>query len=397
MILVAVRDPNGGDHLEYLKAGADDAVSHLDSDAELLARVSRRLAHERERETQAMVRRYSLAGDLTGLGLTDLITVLEQSTQTGSLDLLTRRGAAQLLIRDGQIRYASFGNTRSRVAFFELLREREGQFEFTPGEWTATDESAALEGPNTALLLEGSQAMDENPDEAPAVVARPAAQVPRRVVPAMRPDPEVAEEWLSIVRDPNARGEIKLLARDQIRDWTSLHPNRARLRLALVTDVTCGVHVVSHLAAPLALEETANSLRRPPAALGFTWKVASGQSLEILLLDQERLRSIVDVVLGSPAVLILAPSYGDFLTYNVSSRAILARLLKDVPPLTILGVGNQALEGQVGTFLKLAKLSFPTRFLHGSVWKLEITPRALIEQAIRQWAALPEVPRSRAA
>jgi hypothetical protein len=397
LILVAVRDPNGGDHLEYLKAGADDAVSHLDSDAELLARVSRRLAHERERETQAMVRRYSLAGDLTGLGLTDLITVLEQSTQTGSLDLLTRRGAAQLLIRDGQIRYASFGNTRSRVAFFELLREREGQFEFTPGEWTATDESAALEGPNTALLLEGSQAMDENPDEAPAVVARPAAQVPRRVVPAMRPDPEVAEEWLSIVRDPNARGEIKLLARDQIRDWTSLHPNRARLRLALVTDVTCGVHVVSHLAAPLALEETANSLRRPPAALGFTWKVASGQSLEILLLDQERLRSIVDVVLGSPAVLILAPSYGDFLTYNVSSRAILARLLKDVPPLTILGVGNQALEGQVGTFLKLAKLSFPTRFLHGSVWKLEITPRALIEQAIRQWAALPEVPRSRAA
>jgi hypothetical protein len=396
-VVVAVRGPQGGDHLDFLRAGADDAVSHLDTDAELLTRVGRRLAHERERETQAMARRYSLAGDLTGLGLTDLITVLEQSTLTGSLDLFTRRGAAQLLIRDGQILYASFGNTRGRVAFFELLREREGQFEFAPGEWTATDESAAVEGPNTALLLEGSQAMDENPDEAPAVVARPTAQEPRRVAPALRPDPELAAEWLRIIGDSPAHGEIRLLARDQVRDWTSVHPDGTRLRLALVTDVTCGVQVVSHLAAPLALEETANSLRRPPAALGFTWKIASGQSLEILLLDQERLRMIVDVVLGSPAVLILAPSYGDFLTYNMSSRVTLQRLLRDAAPLAILGVGNQALEGQVGTFLKLAKLSFPTRFLRGSLWKLELTPRALVEEAIRQWAELPGLPSSRAA
>jgi len=103
------------------------------------------------------------------------------------------------------------------------------------------------------------------------------------------------------------------------------------------------------------------------------------------------------VVCASPAVLILAPSYGDFLTFNVSSRATLQRLLRDAAPLAILGVGNQALEGQVGTFLKLAKLSFPTRFLRGSLWKLELTPRALIEEAIRQWAELPELPTSRAA
>jgi hypothetical protein len=96
-------------------------------------------------------------------------------------------------------------------------------------------------------------------------------------------------------------------------------------------------------------------------------------------------------------VLILAPSYGDFLTYNMSSRATLQRLLRDAAPLAILGVGNQALEGQVGTFLKLAKLSFPTRFLRGSLWKLELTPRALVEEAIRQWAELPGLPSSRAA
>jgi DNA-binding response OmpR family regulator len=396
-IVVAVRDPRGGDHLDFLRAGADDAVSHVDSDAELLMRVSRRLAQERERETQAMARRYSLAGDLTGLGLTDLITVLEQSALTGSLELLTRRGAAQLLIRDGQIRYASFGSTRGRFAFFELLREREGQFEFAPGEWTVADESAALEGPNTVLLLEGSQAMDENPDEAPAVEVRSTAQELRRTVPALQPDSELAEEWLRLIREPASRGDIQLLARDQVRDWTSQPLGGVRLRLALVTDVTCGVHIISHLAGPLALEEIANSLRRPPVALGFTWKVASGQSLEILLLDQERLRATEDVVLSSPAVLILAPSFGDFLTYNMSSRATLQRLLRDAMPLAILGVGNQALEGHVATFLKLAKLDVPTRFLRGSLWKLEVTPRALLEAAIRHWAELPVKPRSRAA
>jgi DNA-binding response OmpR family regulator len=396
-IVVAVRGTRGGDHLDFLRAGADDAVSHFDSDAELLTRVGRLLAQERERETQAMVRRYSLAGDLSGLSLTDLITVLEQSTRTGSLELLTRRGAAQLLIRDGQIRHASFGNTRGRVAFFELLREREGQFEFMPGEWTVTDESAALEGPNTLLLLEGSRAMDENPDEAPAVVARPTAQEPRHVAPALRPDPELAEEWLRVIGDPAARGEIRLLTHDQVRDWTAGHPDGARLRLAMVTDVACGARVISHLAAPLAPEEIANWLRRAPAALGFTWRVPSRHSLEILVLDQQRLRMIADVVLGSPAVLVLAPSYGDFMTYNVSSRATLQRLLRDTMPLAILAVGNQTLERQVGTFLKLAKLDFPTRFLRGSLWKLEITPRALLEAAIRQWAELPAVPGSRAA
>ncbi len=397
-IVVAARGPRGGDHLDFLRAGADDAVASTGSNVELLLRVGRRLARERERETQAMVRRYSLAGDLSGLGLIDLITVLEQSALTGSLELLTRRGAAQLLIRDGQVRHASFGNTRGRLAFFELLREREGQFEFAPGEWAVPDESAALEGPNAVLLLTGSQAMDENPDEAPAVMGRPTAQAPPHAVPALRPDPELAAEWLRVIRDPAAQGEIRLLTRTEVRDWTSLPTDGRRLRLALVTDVTCGVQIVSHLAAPLGVDHIANALRRPPAALGFTWTLASGRSLEILLLDQERLRTIADVVHGSPAVLILAPSYGDFLTFNMGSRATLQQLLRNATPLAILGVGNQALEGQVAHFLKLAKLDAPTLFLRGSLWRLQVTPRALLEAAIRQWAELPSArPSSRAA
>lgn len=396
-IVVAVRGPQGGDPLDFLRAGADDAVSSLDSDAELLVRVGRRLAQDRQRETQAMVRRYSLAGDLSGLALIDLITVLEQSALTGSLELITRRGVAQLLIRNGQVQYASFGNTRGRLAFFELLREREGQFEFAPGDWTVPDESAALEGPNAFLLLAGSQAMDENPDEAPAVVGQPAPHEPRHTVPALRPDPELAARWLRVIGDPTARGEIRLLARNEVRDWTSQPTGGTRLRMALVTDVACGVQIVSHLAAPLGVEEIANALRRPPAALGFTWTLASGQSLEILLLDQERLRTIVDVVHGSPAVLILAPSYGDFLTFNMGSRATLQRLLRNATPLAILGVGNQALEGQVAHFLRLAHLDSPTLFLRGSLWRLQVTPRALLEAAIRQWAELPAMRGSRAA
>lgn len=396
-ILVAVRDPAGGDHVEFLRMGADDAVPFHSSETELLARVGRLLAQERERQGQKMVRKYSLAGDFTGAGLSDLVNLFEQTMLTGSLELLTRRGAAQLLVRDGQVKYASFANIRGRAAFFELLREREVQFEFVPGDWSAPDSSGALAGPNAALLLEGSQAIDENPEEAPGVVARRTEGEHRAVAPALKPDPRLAETWLRVMGDPTARGNIRLLPRDLVRDWTAGHPRGQRLRLALVTDVACGLHVVSHLAAPLAQEEIAGTLRRPPAALGFTWTAPEGQTLEILLLDQERLSLIMDSVHASPAVLILAPSYGDFLTLNVTSRTILKRFIKDAPPLAILGVGNRAFQGQVGTFLKLAQITVPTTFLQGSLWKLEIMPRALIEEAIRQWARLPAQSESRAA
>ena len=396
-ILVVVRGLAGGDHVDFLRAGADDVVGFPGTEAEILARVERRLAQERERHGQRMARRYSLAGDLTGAALSDLVNLVEQSMLTGSLELLTRRGAAQLLIRDGRVKHASFANVRGRAAFFELLREREGQFEFVPGEWISEDPSSAVEGTNAALLLEGSQVMDENPDETPLAAAHRADGEGRAVAPALPPDPTLAEAWLRVMRDPAARGEIRLLARDQVRDWTAGHPRGKRLRIALVTDVACGLHVVSHLAAPLAQEEIAGTLRRPPSALGFTWSAAGEKTLEILLLDQERLRPIVENVHGAPAVLILAPSYGDFLTFNVTTRTILKQLLQDAPPLAILGVGNRALEGQVRAFLKHTKVRAPLHFLRGSVWKLEITPRALIEEAIRQWARLSAGPQSKAA
>jgi CheY-like chemotaxis protein len=396
-VVVAVRGEAGQEHLDLLRAGAHDAVLLPGPEDELIARVGRRLAEERAREGVTMARKYSLAGDLTGLGVVDLITLCENGMLTGGLELLTSRGAAQLLFQDGQIKHATFANTCGRAAFFELLKERSGQFEFVPGEWAATDPRSAVEGPNAALLLEGSQAMDENPDEAPSLFRRASDRGPRPPAPALKPNQEVAAEWLRVMGDPAARGRIKLLGRDQIHAWTAGHPGGRRLRLALVADLACGVHVMSHLVAPLALEGIADTLRRPPAALGFTWTALEDHSLEILLLDQERLRLIADRVHGSPAILILAPSYGDFLTYNMGSRSVLQSLLRDVPPLAILAVGNHALEGHVRTFLKLAKLGTAARFLRGSLWKLEISPRRLIEEAIRQWADLAEQSESRAA
>jgi DNA-binding response OmpR family regulator len=396
-IVVVVRGGAGGDHLDYLKEGADDALPFLCPVPELLARVERRIAKAREREGLAMSRKYSLAGDLTGANLTDLVVLLEHGGQTGSLDLLTRRGPAQLLFQHGQVKHAWFANVRGRVAFFELMREREGQFEFVPGEWTPEDESSAVEGPNTALLLAGSQVIDEDPEEAPAVMERRSDAESRRIAPALAPDPEVAADWVRVMRNPGAQGEMQLLARDQVQSWTAGDPAGRRLRLGLVTDVACGVHVFSKLATPISLDEIASTLKRPSAALTCCWKGTAGRSLEILLYDQERLRLIVDDVRAAPAVLILAPSYGDFLTFNVTSRTILQRFLRDVPPRALLGVGNPALEGQLRNFMKLGKLNIPMRSLKGSLWKLEIEPRTLIEEAIRHWASLGASSRARAA
>lgn len=395
-VLVVACVPDGGDPVDYLREGADDAVAFPCAPLELVARVSRRLAHERQHEGQRMARKYSLAGDLTSAGLSDLVTLLEQGRLTGSLELLTRRGAGQMLVRDGQVTHAFLANTAGRVAFFELLREREGQFEFVPAPWTPGDASGAVEGPNAALLLAGSQAMDEDPDEAPGVVAR-RSDGDRTIAPALKPNAAPVEEWLRFADDEAARGELRLLTRDQISAWTAGHPAGERLRLILMTDIACGLNALGRIAAPVTLDEIAGTLQRPPVAVGFTWTAPLRQTIEVLLLDQERLRGVVDNVRGAPAALILAPSYGDFLTLNVTSRALLKRLLQEVPPLAILGVGNRAMEGQVGNFLKLARITTPVRFIEGSLWNLDVTPRAMIGAAIRLWADTPPARDARAA
>lgn len=391
-IMIAVRAARGGDHLDFLRDGADDAVPFLCSESEFLARAGRLLGRESTREQQGMTRRYTLAGDLGRTGLADLVTLLEHGMLTGSLELITRRGSAQVLVRHGQVTHASLANLGGRVAFFELLREREGQFEFVPDEDVAGDPRCALEGPNAFLLLEGSRANDENPYQVSTVPRTRDRIGIETVTRSLSPDRDLAEMWLSVLSQAEVRGEILMLSRDRVREWTQRDTEGSRLRLVLVTDVACGVRVLSQLAAPIAQDEVARALHRPPSALGLVWRGRGAQTLEILVLDQQRLGSIADSVRCSPAVLILAPSYGDFMTYSVTTRTVLGNLVQRVTPPLILGVGNAALEGQLRSFARLARIGASIGFLQGSLWKLEIPPRALLEGAIRQWANLPGEP-----
>jgi Domain of unknown function (DUF4388) len=396
-IMVSVCSARGGDHLDFLRDGADDAVPFLCAEPEILARAGRLIARESPHEKQGMTRRYTLAGDLGRTGLADLVTLLEHGVLTGSLELITRRGPGQILVRQGQVTHASLANLGGRVAFFELLREREGQFEFVPDDDVAGDKRCALEGPNASLLLEGSRANDENPYQVSTTAGSRDRVGIEKVSRALPPDRDLAEMWLGVLNQPDPRGEIRMMSRDRVREWTQRESDGSRLRLTLVTDVQCGLRVIGQFAAPVAQDEIVRAIQRPPAALGLEWRGPGGRTLEILLLDQQRLGSIADSVRCSPAVLILAPSYGDFMTYSVTTRTVLGSLVERIAPLMILGVGNASLEGQLKSFAKLARMRPSIGFLQGSLWKLEISPRALLEEAIRQWADVRGEPRQRVA
>ena len=90
-----------------------------------------------------------------------LFQTLNANTKTGILTITQlQKGTARFSLRQGALIKASYAGIRGESAFFEVLREKNGRFKFTPG-LPPEDFDVPEIGPFMRLLMEGLQRMDE--------------------------------------------------------------------------------------------------------------------------------------------------------------------------------------------------------------------------------------------
>jgi CRP/FNR family transcriptional regulator, cyclic AMP receptor protein len=107
-----------------------------------------------------------MAGSISEISAPELLQALNMSQKTGILILTLPGGTARILLRDGQLIQAKYGNWNGQEAVFNILREKRGDFKFKPGLQPKDMEAPKL-GEFMFLLMEGMRRMDDEdaPDE----------------------------------------------------------------------------------------------------------------------------------------------------------------------------------------------------------------------------------------
>ena len=131
-------------------------LENLEDDAEIDVAI--------EEEQPAHKSSKPLMGDLSAMGLSDLLQNLNQNKKTGVLTLDTGSYKGKILISEGALLAAESGKSRGMKAMYRMLTWKNGDFEFQPMD-TDSDElqtdQEKIEESIEAILMEGFRQYDE--------------------------------------------------------------------------------------------------------------------------------------------------------------------------------------------------------------------------------------------
>ncbi|HVK87887.1 MAG TPA: response regulator [Kofleriaceae bacterium] len=157
------------DRIRGFRLGADDYVTKPFRFEELDLRVAKTLRRTQSvvQETRDQLGGSSLRGDLSHVGLSSLLVLIEMERKTGLLQLRAPNGpSAQVLVREGKVVHARLDELEEPVdaeCVYYLLTWGSGEFEFTACVVEGVDRVTAS---TTHLLMEGARLMDEAGDAA---------------------------------------------------------------------------------------------------------------------------------------------------------------------------------------------------------------------------------------
>ncbi len=167
------------DRIRGFRLGADDYVTKPFRFEELDLRVAKTLrrAAQTVQETREQLSGSGLRGDLSQVGLSSLLVLIEMERKTGLLQLRAPDDGptAQILVRDGKVVHARLDDAEEPVdaeCVYYLLTWGAGEFEFIA---CLVEGQDRVNVSTTHLLMEGARLMDEaNEPSLAATVTIPA-------------------------------------------------------------------------------------------------------------------------------------------------------------------------------------------------------------------------------
>ena len=156
------------DRIRGFRLGADDYVTKPFRFEELDLRVTKTLRRTQAavQETREQLGGSGLRGDLSQVGLSSLLVLIEMERKTGLLQLRSPDGGptAQILVRDGKVVHARLDDQDEPVdaeCVYYLLTWAAGEFEFIACLVEGVDR---VNVSTTHLLMEGARLIDEERD-----------------------------------------------------------------------------------------------------------------------------------------------------------------------------------------------------------------------------------------
>jgi DNA-binding response OmpR family regulator len=191
------------DRIRGFRLGADDYVTKPFRFEELDLRVAKTLRRTAQtmQETRDQLAGTGLRGDLSQVGLSSLLVLIEMERKTGLLQLRAPEEGltAQILVREGKVVHARIDDVEEPIdaeCVYYLLTWGAGEFEFIACLVEGVDRVSVS---TTHLLMEGARLMDEAKEPS---LAAPVTIPPKReptVDPTTEPTPEPS---------PSASGSI---------------------------------------------------------------------------------------------------------------------------------------------------------------------------------------------
>ena len=153
------------DRIRGFRLGADDYVTKPFRFEELDLRVAKTLRRTAQamQDTRDQLAGSGLRGDLSQVGLSSLLVLIEMERKTGLLQLHAPEDgpSAQILVREGKVVHARLDNEEEPVdaeCVYYLLTWGAGEFEFVACLVEGVDRVSVS---TTHLLMEGARLMDE--------------------------------------------------------------------------------------------------------------------------------------------------------------------------------------------------------------------------------------------
>ncbi len=335
------------------RMGAHDYLVKPVAVGELCARITSACCRVEEARGAAVDRGFSLAGDFVGMSFSELVGLLNTGRRSGRLSIETPEARGQLLLVEGQVYHAAFGDRWGEDAFYAVLFESEGRFEFLPERLDRNGIPNTVALSPTALLVEGARRIDE----AVRNGSLPEAARPARADAGTAPDPALAEALAAELAQAAGRAHIVLRDVPSLADWTRAAADGPQVLGAVVSDAHRFAAWLGE-AGPCALDTMfAEALEPGPRAPCVSWSFSNGRRFDALLLDHRSPGGVLEGVGRELAFVIVAPPHGTWKDLGIRARAELTSLLSRLRPRAVFGVGVVGLQGKLEELIEQVGLT----------------------------------------